>query len=103
MTRIIVDSTCDMPKELLERFSIAVLRLSVIIDDKLYLDGIDIQLDDVYRAIRAGKTPKTSQIQREAANELFTSMAKAGTIGFTWRSPRQCRVRSTWPTRYARR
>ena len=43
-----------------------------------YLDGVDIQLDDVYRAIRAGKTPKTSQIQQEAANELFTSIAKAG-------------------------
>ena len=78
MTRIIVDSTCDMPADLLERFSIAVLRLSVIIDGTPYLDGVDIQLDDVYRAILEGKTPKTSQIQREAANELFTSIAKAG-------------------------
>lgn len=78
MTKIVVDSTCDIPKDLLERFSIAVLRLSVIIDEKTYLDGVDIQLEDVYKKIRAGIPPKTSQIQWEDANELFTSIAKSG-------------------------
>jgi len=76
--RIIVDSTCDLPKNLLERFSIAVLRLSVIMDDKTYRDGIDIQLEEVYQAMRAGKTPKTAQIQAEEAKALFTSIAEAG-------------------------
>ncbi len=78
MTRIIVDSTCDLPKGLLERFSIAVLRLSVVINGKPYLDGVDIQLEDVYQAIREGKTPKTSQILAEDAQALFTSIAQAG-------------------------
>jgi len=78
VTRIIVDSTCDIPEELRERFSIAVLRLSVVIEGKSYLDGVDIRLEDVYRAIRAGKNPKTSQIQWDDAKALFTSIAKAG-------------------------
>jgi DegV family protein with EDD domain len=75
MTRIIVDSTCDMPKELLERFSIAVLRLSVTIDEATYRDGAEIQLESIYAAMRAGKIPKTSQIQWEDAKELFTTIA----------------------------
>lgn len=78
MTRIIVDSTCDVPKELLQRFSIAVLPLSVIIDEKSYRDGVEIQLEAVYDAMRAGKIPKTSQIQWEDTGELFTSIVKAG-------------------------
>ena len=78
MTRIIVDSTCDLPKELLERFSIAVLRLSVTIDEATYRDGAEIQLESIYAAMRAGKIPKTSQIQWEDAKELFTSVAQSG-------------------------
>jgi DegV family protein with EDD domain len=78
VTRIIVDSTCDLPKDLLERFSIAVLRLSVLIDGQSYLDGVDIQLEGVYQAIRVGKNPKTAQIQWDDAKALFTSIAKAG-------------------------
>jgi len=78
MTRIIVDSTCDLPKDLLERFSIAVLRLSVTIDEATYRDGAEIQLETIYAAMRAGKTPKTSQVQWEDAKELFTSIAQAG-------------------------
>jgi DegV family protein with EDD domain len=78
VTRIIVDSTCDLPKDLLDRFSIAVVRLSVILDGQSYLDGVDIQLEDVYQAMRAGKNPKTSQIRWDDAKELFTSVARAG-------------------------
>ena len=78
MTRIIIDSTCDIPKDLSDRFSLEILRLSVILDGKPYLDGVEIALDDVYRAIRAGKTPKTTQILEEDARELFASIAEAG-------------------------
>lgn len=78
MTKIIVDSTCDIPDELRKRFDIAVLPLSVVIDQKAYRDGIEIRLDDVYEAMRAGKTPGTSQILWEDAAALFTSIAQAG-------------------------
>ena len=78
MTRIIVDSTCDLPEDLLDRFSIAVLRLSVVIDGQSYRDGVEIRLEDVYRAMREGKNPKTTQIQWDDAKALFTSVAQAG-------------------------
>lgn len=78
MVRIIVDSTCDIPEELRERFQIAVLPLSVIIDEKAYRDGVEITLDDVYAAIREGKQPGTSQISWEDTEALFSSIAAAG-------------------------
>ena len=78
MTKIIVDSTCDIPEELRERFSISVLPLSVIIDKKAYRDGVDIRLDEVYDALRSGKTPGTSQIGWEETEELFSSVLDAG-------------------------
>lgn len=78
MTRIIVDSTSDLPDSLRERFDIAVLPLSVVIDQKAYLDGDEIHLDEVYQAMRAGKVPGTSQIRWEDAATLFTSIAQSG-------------------------
>jgi EDD domain protein, DegV family len=78
MTKIIIDSTCDIPEELRERFSIFVLPLSVILDKKAYRDGVDIQLDDVYEALRGGKTPGTAQISWEETEKLFASVAGAG-------------------------
>lgn len=78
MTRIIVDSTCDLPDGLRERFGIAVLPLSVVIDQKAYLDGVEIQLSEVYKAMRDGRAPGTAQIRWEDTEALFASIAKAG-------------------------
>lgn len=78
MVRIIVDSTCDIPGELKERFHIAVLPLSVILDEKSYRDGVDITLDDVYDAMREGKEPGTSQISWADTESLFSSVAADG-------------------------
>lgn len=78
MIRIIVDSTCDLPEDLRERFHIDVLPLSVIIDETTYRDGIEIQLDDVYKAIRTGKMPGTAQISGEDTEALFSSIAESG-------------------------
>ncbi len=78
MIRIVVDSTCDIPEALKERFQIAVLPLSVIIDEKTYRDNIEITLDDVYDAMRAGHHPGTAQISWEDTEKLFSAIAAEG-------------------------
>lgn len=78
MIRIIVDSTCDIPEELIERFHISVLPLAVIIDEKVYRDGVEIRLDEVYQAMRNGKIPGTAQISWEDTESLFSSVAEGG-------------------------
>ena len=37
--RIVADSTCDLSAELLAKYDIPVIPLSIIMDDKSYYDG----------------------------------------------------------------
>ena len=60
--KIIVDSACDLPKNILKQYEIEILPFNIHIDNKSYKDGIDIQVDQVYQSIRDKNFPKTSQI-----------------------------------------
>ena len=40
MIKITTDSTCDLPRELLERYNITVTPLGIIKAGKLYQDGV---------------------------------------------------------------
>ena len=50
--KIIIDSTTDLPKELIEKYDIEVLPLRVLIDDKEYTDKETISVDQVYDAMK---------------------------------------------------
>lgn len=78
VVRIVVDSTCDMPSDLRDRFRILVLPLSVVLGGKSYRDGIEIRLDDVYRAMRGGEMPGTAQIRADDAKAAFSSILDSG-------------------------
>ena len=56
--KILIDSTCDLPDYILEKFDIKSLPLVVTIEDKDYRDGLDIQLEVVYHAMRNGIVPE---------------------------------------------
>lgn len=59
--KIISDSTCDLSKELVERYHVEILPLHIVLGDKEYLDGVDIGPDDLYNWSDENKsTPKTS-------------------------------------------
>lgn len=47
MIKITTDSTCDLPRELLERYNITVTPLGIIKAGKLYQDGVDIRTGDI--------------------------------------------------------
>ena len=66
------DSTCDLSKELTDRYEISILPLHVILDDKEYLDGVEISSTDIYEwSDRTKKTPKTSAFSPEEAEEFL--------------------------------
>ena len=52
--KITSDSTCDLSKELLEKYNITIVPLTVIKDDKAYSDGITITTDDIFAHVAAG-------------------------------------------------
>lgn len=68
--RIFADSACDLPKSFFEENEVGLIPLHVLIDEKEYEDILTIDSREVYKAIRDGKHPMTSQ----ASPELF--MAK---------------------------
>ena len=68
--RIVADSTCDLPKELLEQYEIPVIPLCIVMDDKSYYDGEEVTPDEIYAWADANKTtPKTA-----AASFRFTQI-----------------------------
>lgn len=61
MVKIITDSTCDMDKALLEEFNISVIPLTVHLDNRIFRDGLDLNLEEMYRLIeKTGTLPKTA-------------------------------------------
>ena len=52
--KIISDSTCDLTKELLEKFDISIVPLTVVKNDEAFSDGVNITTDDIFAHVAAG-------------------------------------------------
>ncbi|MDD6611546.1 MAG: DegV family protein [Clostridiales bacterium] len=79
MVKIISDSTCDLTRELLERYHVTILPLHVLLGDTEYLDGKNITPDEIYTWSDQKKTtPKTSAPSVAEAVELFRPYVEAG-------------------------
>lgn len=52
--KIMSDSTCDLSPELLEKFDITLVPLTIIKDGKAYLDGISITPAEIFAHVAAG-------------------------------------------------
>lgn len=72
-TKIILDSTCDFPEglEYLEK-EFDILPSILFVDGEEFLDGVDIQLEEVFAALRAKKVVKTAQVSLYHFKELFS-------------------------------
>jgi len=77
MVKVISDSTCDMPKDLIEKYNISIVPLHIVLHDKEYRDGIDITVDQIFDWADANKTtPKTSAVAIEDAKNAFEEALK---------------------------
>ncbi len=60
--RILVDSTCDLPQEFVQKWNIGVAPLFVQLGKDSYQDGLDLSVDEFYRWCRTHtELPKTAQ------------------------------------------
>lgn len=79
MVKIIADSTCDLSKDLLEKYDIDILPLYIILGDEEYQDGCGITPDEIYKWSDANNTtPKTAACSLEEATELFRKYVNEG-------------------------
>ncbi len=81
MTRIVTDSSCDLPKGLLERWGVAVVPMAVEIDGVDYLEGVDITpAEFLAKMSHSAQLPKTSQPSPAAFEETFEALGADGPI-----------------------
>lgn len=75
--QIITDSSCDLPKEVLDKNNIIVIPLNIEIDGKNYIDGVDLTHEQFYKKMSISKTlPKTSQPSPQNFIDAFKETAK---------------------------
>ncbi len=59
--KLITDSSCDLPKNIIQKYNISVIPLNVLFEENSYLDGVDITKKEFYEKMRnSSKLPKTS-------------------------------------------
>lgn len=70
------ESTCDLPKELLEKYKISTIPYSVILGDEIIEDNETVP-EKIYNYVEeTKKLPKTSAINEETYKEYFTNLLK---------------------------
>lgn len=99
MIKIVSDSTCDLSKELIEKYDIQIVPLHILLGEKEYLDGVEISPDEIYAwANQNEDTPKTSAVGFKEATDVvkqivgtddemivFTISGKMSTTGNVFR------------------
>jgi DegV family protein with EDD domain len=61
VVHVLTDSCADLSPELIQRFSIGVIPLTVYINEKTYFDGNDISSEKLYEEVeKSGQLPKTA-------------------------------------------
>ena len=80
MIKIVCDSISDLPQEIIDKYDIDIVPLTVIFDNKEYLAGENLSKIDFYKMLRESDTmPKTSQatyVQFKSAFEKYDENTK---------------------------
>ena len=77
--KIISDSTCDLSKDLLEKYDIAIAPLTVTLGQNSGHDGIEITPEMIYEYVEStGELPKSSAVSVGEYESLFSSWRNHG-------------------------
>lgn len=77
--KIITDSTADLSKEVYEKYDIEVLPLLINFGDESYLDGVEINSNEVFEKIKNGSLlPTTAQVTPNRFTEAYNKYLGEG-------------------------
>lgn len=77
--KIISDSTCDLSKELIEKFSITIVPLYVTMNEQAKKDGLEVVPEDIYEYVeKNNKLPTTSAANVGDYIEVFKYWREQG-------------------------
>ncbi len=76
---LITDSTCDIPAEMLDKYGILVVPLTIVWGDQQYLDGVELSAEQFYERLPNERHhPSTSQPSPEAFRRAYQQAADSG-------------------------
>ena len=77
--KIVTDSTCDLPAEIIAQYDISVIPVYVNLGENSFLDGVDLNREVFYSNLETSKTiPTTSSPSIESFVKTFTKLASKG-------------------------
>ena len=76
--KIVTDSTCYLPQELIDKYGIKVVPLYVRFGDKSYKEHVDISNEEYYKRVRNGELPDTSQPSPEDFLAVYKPLVEQG-------------------------
>lgn len=80
--RVVIDSACDLPEELAQRYGIVVVPLTIRFGDEEFVDRVDLKPDEFWRRCKASPTlPETAAPAPGAFRAAFEAAADDGADG----------------------
>jgi DegV family protein with EDD domain len=77
--RIVTDSTCDLPADVITRYGIYVVPLYINIGRQAYLDGVDITREEFYKKLPDfPEHPRTAVPSMQKFRALYDALADEG-------------------------
>lgn len=78
MVKIISDSTCDLSRDLIAKYNVAIIPLHILLGEEEYEDGRNISPEEIYEWSDTNKaTPKTSAVGMDTAMATMKSFLDA--------------------------
>ena len=78
MIGLVTDSNAQLPDDLRERYQVAVVPLTVVVDDQPYQEGVDITTGEFYERLAAGASVSTAAPSPGAVLIAYEQLAAAG-------------------------
>lgn len=73
------DSTCDLSAELIQRYGVKILPLRVMVGEKEFTDGVDIDPDAIYAHYeKTGELPKTAAVNIDEFSNFYKTYVEQG-------------------------
>ncbi len=77
--RIVTDSTCDLPAEIVSQYGITVIPLHINVGEKTFLDGVDLSRDEFYAQLPTyDPFPKTAAPSPEVFKQTYDRLVDEG-------------------------
>ncbi len=77
--KIVTDSTCDLPQDLLQEYGVTVVPLYINFGDQGYLDGVELTRQEFYQRLpESDPLPTTATPGVDAFKQVYEDLADSG-------------------------